>query len=96
MDITNWMTCFAFDVMGKVVLGTDLGMLQTGQKSAELRQLDDSSRYVAMAGTIPWLAPMLLQIPGLPKVLNPFRHFCHTVLEEKRQVSPVCIMPDQI
>ncbi|PWY96139.1 cytochrome P450 [Aspergillus sclerotioniger CBS 115572] len=85
MDITNWMTCLAFDVMGKVVLGTELGMLQTGQKTAELRQMDDSSRYATMAGTMPWLAPLLLQIPGLATVLNPFRHFCHTVLDEKRK-----------
>ncbi|RAK95979.1 cytochrome P450 [Aspergillus ibericus CBS 121593] len=85
MDITNWMICFAFDVMGRIVLGTDLGMLQTGQKSAELQQIDETTRYIAVAGTIPWLAPMLLQVPGLSQVLNPFRHFCHAVLDEKRK-----------
>ncbi|PYI09740.1 cytochrome P450 [Aspergillus sclerotiicarbonarius CBS 121057] len=85
MDITNWMSCFAFDVMGKIVLGTELGMLQTGQKSAELQQMDASARSVAVTGTIPWLPSMLLQIPVLGEALNPFRVFCHNVLDEKRK-----------
>ncbi|GFN18246.1 cytochrome P450 [Aspergillus tubingensis] len=84
MDVTNWINCYAFDVMGHVVLGAELGMLKTGKRIPELQIIDEGQRYVAVAGTMPWIPPLLMRIPGLSATLNPFRHRCHELFDTRR------------
>ncbi|PWY61944.1 benzoate 4-monooxygenase cytochrome P450, partial [Aspergillus eucalypticola CBS 122712] len=84
MDVTNWINCYAFDVMGHVVLGAELEMLKTGKRIPELQMIDEGQRYVAVAGTMPWIPPLLMRIPGLSATLNPFRHRCHELFDTRR------------
>ncbi|KAL7650319.1 hypothetical protein ACMYSQ_012117 [Aspergillus niger] len=84
MDVTNWINCYTFDVMGHIVLGAELGMLKTGKKIPELQVIDEGQRYIAVAGTMPWFPPLMLGIPGLSAILNPFRHHCHKLFDAKR------------
>ncbi|OJZ90193.1 hypothetical protein ASPFODRAFT_56527 [Aspergillus luchuensis CBS 106.47] len=84
MDVTNWINCYAFDVMGHVVLGAELGMLKTGKRIPELQIIDEGQRYIAVAGTMPWIPPLLMGIPGLSATLNPFRHRCHEMFDARR------------
>lgn len=86
MDVTNWINCYAFDVMGHVVLGAELGMLKTGKRIPELQIIDEGQRYIAVAGTMPWIPPLLMGIPGLSATLNPFRHRCHEMFDARRAV----------
>ncbi|KAI3008928.1 hypothetical protein CBS147346_2363 [Aspergillus niger] len=84
MDVANWINCYTFDVMGHIVLGAELGMLKTGKKIPELQVIDEGQRYIAVAGTMPWFPPLMLGIPGLSAILNPFRHHCHKLFDAKR------------
>ena len=86
MDVANWINCYTFDVMGHIVLGAELGMLKTGKKIPELQVIDEGQRYIAVAGTMPWFPPLMLGIPGLSAILNPFRHHCHKLFDAKRAV----------
>ncbi|OJJ89023.1 cytochrome P450 [Aspergillus glaucus CBS 516.65] len=85
LNITNWISCYAFDVMGDIALGMEFDMLKHGQKPPAVKQLQSTINVVAVGGTIPWLAPLVMDIPGVMPLINPFRRLCHLLLEERRQ-----------
>lgn len=93
-NITNWISCYAFDVMGDIAMGIDFDMLKDGKKHPAIQHLHASMKSVAIAGTIPWLAPLLLYIPSLSPIINPFRHLCHSLFEKRRHVCPVYKFPE--
>lgn len=72
--------------MGDIALGMEFDMLKHGQKPPAIKQLQSTINVVAVGGTIPWLAPLVMNIPGLMPLINPFRRLCHLLLEERRQV----------
>ncbi|ODM23115.1 hypothetical protein SI65_00704 [Aspergillus cristatus] len=85
LNITNWISCYAFDVMDDIALEMEFGMLKHGQKPAEVKKLQSKINVVAVDGTIPLLAPLVMDIPGLMPLINPFRQLCHLLLEERQQ-----------
>jgi len=66
--------------MGEIALGMEFGMLKHGQKPAEVKKLQSKINVVAVGGTIPWLASLVMDIPGLMPLINPFRPLCHLLL----------------
>ncbi|PYH94530.1 benzoate 4-monooxygenase cytochrome P450 [Aspergillus ellipticus CBS 707.79] len=81
INVTKWMSLFALDAMGDIVLGTDPGLMDAGQIPHFVQQIRDQTKGLAVGGTIPWLPVQMLRIPGVSEALNPFRHFCHAKLE---------------
>lgn len=75
--------------MGDIALGMEFDMLKHGQKPPAVKQLQSTINVVAVGGTIPWLAPLVMDIPGVMPLINPFRRLCHLLLEERRQVCRV-------
>ncbi|PWY66009.1 cytochrome P450 [Aspergillus heteromorphus CBS 117.55] len=88
VNFTKEVIRFAFDVMGDIVLGTEFGMLETGRIPDALQQMHKSTKALAVGGSIPWMPALMLQIPGMSKIANPFRHYCHEQLAAVQEVCP--------
>lgn len=93
VNITNWISCYSFDVMGDVALGIQFGMLKDGKKHPAIKRLHETMQVVAVAGTIPWFASLVRDIPGFSELTNPFRHLCHSLLDQRRSVCS-CLFID--
>ncbi|KAI0812259.1 cytochrome P450 [Irpex lacteus] len=65
IDISMFMSCFAFDFMGSVIFAQDFGMIKAGGDVHGFWHLLEEGVSIAGAlGHVPWMIPILTLIPG--------------------------------
>ncbi|OQV00210.1 hypothetical protein CLAIMM_05738 [Cladophialophora immunda] len=58
-DVMKWWTLMATDVISKVAFGDDSQLLEAGQKSSYIDDLELSSMVFGLQGEVPWLYKMM-------------------------------------
>ncbi|KAK5121698.1 hypothetical protein LTR85_004870 [Meristemomyces frigidus] len=75
INVTKWFNLYSFDVMGRLALGKDYGMLDSGEKHSALELLSEGMQPLAYLLPV-WLFRMLTGIPGLAAGFMKFVQFC--------------------
>lgn len=77
--------------MGDIALGMEFGRLKQGQKPVEVKKLQSTINVAAVGGTIPWLAPLVMDIPGFMSLINSFRQLLSFIVRgETAGMSRLC------
>jgi hypothetical protein len=67
INVTDWFSWFAFDVMGEFAFSTSFQMLQDKEWHSKIRLLVDGFAIIGVASPVPWLAQLAKSIrPRLP------------------------------
>lgn len=66
LDITEYCTMFSFDVMGVIGFSKSFNLIEQGEKSCQLRQLQASVKKAQVIGHIPYMSKCLDWLPGNP------------------------------
>ncbi|EOD49280.1 putative cytochrome p450 protein [Neofusicoccum parvum UCRNP2] len=64
VDITEYMSWFAYDVMGLVGFGRDFGQLRTRGGDSAVQGLREQMKFLAFMKHIPWVINVALYIPA--------------------------------
>lgn len=84
IDMTRWISLFAWDVMGNVGFGKDFGQVSDGgAEHWAVKAMKDQSRFVAYVKPVPWVMNAASNIPGADRAVRPFRDYCSSLVDEK-------------
>lgn len=86
LNFTKWSFYYSFDVMGKVGLGDDFCMTETGIEHEAIAALHGQMTAVGVIGTVPWLLSLLSKLP-ISGGFGIFMNFCVQQLDKKIAVS---------
>ncbi|KAL1635189.1 hypothetical protein SLS56_001943 [Neofusicoccum ribis] len=84
VDITEYMSWFAYDVMGLVGFGRDFGQLRTRGGDSAVQGLREQMKFLAFMKHIPWVINVALYIPGASGMEN-FVDSCRQLVVEKKK-----------
>ncbi|KAL8897199.1 MAG: hypothetical protein Q9192_002703 [Flavoplaca navasiana] len=95
IDITPWLQYYAFDVLGEVNFGRQLGFLKSGTDvNKNIEGIEVVLKYVSLIGQTPQAHEFLIGNPLLPKLfpnfekVNQVQEFAVAMIKE-RQKNPV-------
>lgn len=84
VNITRWVSLFAWDVMGTVGFGKDFGQVSSGgTEHWAVKALKDQAMFVAYVKPVPWVMNAASNIPYADKAVRPFRNYCSSLVDEK-------------
>ncbi|KAJ3538505.1 hypothetical protein NM688_g6512 [Phlebia brevispora] len=64
IDISDWMSYFGFDFMGRMAFGKDFGMLRTGSDNQGVwHMIEKGTKAFSVVSYLPWLAKFLTLLP---------------------------------
>jgi len=80
--------------MGELAFGKDFNLIQSEDNRFAINLLHDGMKYLGVAGTIPWLLPILEPLPGLSSTKLPtaisgwfrFKNWCAARAEDRERV----------
>ncbi|GME28392.1 Cytochrome p450 [Neofusicoccum parvum] len=84
VDITEYMSWFAYDVMGLVGFGRDFGQLRTRGGDSAVQGLREQMKFLAFMKHIPWVINVALYIPGASG-MEKFVDSCRQLVVEKKK-----------
>ena len=88
VDITRWVSLFAWDVMGNVGFGKDFGQVSSGgSEHWAVKALKDQAMFVAYVKPVPWVMNAASNIPYADRAVRPFRDYCSSLVDEKMSVE---------
>ncbi|KAI0112259.1 cytochrome P450 [Nemania sp. FL0031] len=88
VNVTEWFSWFAFDVMGEFAFAKSFGMLQDGKWHTKVRLLIEAMSMLGPVSPVPWLAQLMLNVkPRLPLVKDWFAmlQWCKECMDERLQ-----------
>lgn len=84
IDITRWVSLFAWDVMGNVGFGKDFGQVSSGgSEHWAVKAMKDQAKFVAYVKPVPWVMNAASNIPYADGAVRPFRDYCSSLVDEK-------------
>ncbi|EKG22458.1 Cytochrome P450 [Macrophomina phaseolina MS6] len=103
VNLTDWISFFAFDVMGRVAYNHEFGMIKDGKgtvsvegKATSLEALRATMKMYGIFGPVPWFFKMIGQI-GLVGEMAIFFQWCHETMRMKQKsFDPVNDTPTDI
>ncbi|KAF4544390.1 Cytochrome P450 [Lasiodiplodia theobromae] len=91
VNLTDWISFFAFDAMGRVAYSQEFGMIRDGKgsvtfagKTTSHEALRATMKMYGIFGPVPWLFKMISQI-GLVGEMATFFQWCHSTMRTKQQ-----------
>jgi len=63
IDLTYWLSCFTFDLMGDMIFGGGFELMREGDKDGLKRFMASGIENLALLHTIPWAARLTWRIP---------------------------------
>ncbi|KDQ55994.1 hypothetical protein JAAARDRAFT_36785 [Jaapia argillacea MUCL 33604] len=89
VDISQWMSYFAFNFMGEMAFGSDFGIIKDGHDvHGYCRMVETGVKFSTVAANIPWAIPFLRWLPGPANASHRMRQFGREmVLRRKSFVS---------
>ncbi|KAI0534869.1 cytochrome P450 [Xylaria digitata] len=90
INITDWMSWFAFDVMGEFAFSRSFRMLQDRQWHLKIRLLVDGLGAVGVVSPAPWLAQLGMSIqPRIPLAKDwiSLLRWCRECIDERLQMK---------
>lgn len=88
IDVTRWVSLFAWDVMGNVGFGKDFGQVSRGgSEHWAVKAMKDQARFVAYVKPVPWVMNAASNIPYADAAVRPFRDYCRSLVDEKMRVE---------
>jgi hypothetical protein len=88
IDVTRWVSLFAWDVMGKVGFGKDFGQVSGGGlEHWAVKALKDQSIFVAYTKPVPWVLNAASNIPYADRAVRPFREYCNSLVDENMGIE---------
>jgi hypothetical protein len=88
IDVTRWVSLFAWDVMGSVGFGKDFGQVSGGGlEHWAVKALKDQSMFVAYTKPVPWVLNAASNIPGADRAVRPFRDYCSSLVDENMGIE---------
>ncbi|KAL0253146.1 hypothetical protein SLS55_010599 [Diplodia seriata] len=95
INLTDWISFFAFDVMGRVAYNQEFGMVKGGKgtvtiegKATSVEALRATMKMYGIFGPVPWFFKMISQI-GLIGEMAIFFQWCHDTMRLKQKSRPV-------
>ncbi|KAL1649145.1 hypothetical protein SLS58_001717 [Diplodia intermedia] len=103
INLTDWISFFAFDVMGRVAYNHEFGMIKGGKgtvtiegKATSLEALRATMKMYGIFGPVPWFFKMISQI-GLIGEMAIFFQWCHDTMRLKQKnFNPATDTPTDI
>ncbi|GME33310.1 Cytochrome P450 [Neofusicoccum parvum] len=90
LNVTEWMSFFAFDVMGDVVYSKDYNMMakadgkiEADGRQATLQNLHDGMKFLGYGGTVPWILRMMVQA-GIKNDFQIMQSWCRGPMRDKQ------------
>ncbi|KAK7701449.1 hypothetical protein SLS57_011734 [Botryosphaeria dothidea] len=92
VNVTEWMSYFAFDVMGDVIFSKEYNLMQAGDGKilangieTTLTKLHDGMKMLGYFGTVPWVLRMLTQA-GISGDWGVMHEWCRGAMRDKQAV----------
>lgn len=82
IDITQWTTHYAFDVMGIIAFSKVFNQLEDGAGHSAIMAIE----LIGVLGPVPWFAHLLVSVPGLFRIYERFIKYCEDQVEERKVV----------
>ncbi|KKY27793.1 putative cytochrome p450 [Diplodia seriata] len=103
INLTDWISFFAFDVMGRVAYNQEFGMVKGGKgtvtiegKATSVEALRATMKMYGIFGPVPWFFKMISQI-GLIGEMAIFFQWCHDTMRLKQKnFNPATDTPTDI
>ncbi|MCJ1473076.1 hypothetical protein MMC13_001726 [Lambiella insularis] len=77
-DIADWISYFAWDLLGEITWSSEMGFMKTGSDVKNMIYIGElSMMYLGLIGQIPWLVKLLSMNPYRPKTIDAFDHVIH-------------------
>ncbi|KAL3476423.1 cytochrome P450 [Aspergillus californicus] len=93
INISQWFNFWSFDVMGDLAFGQSFNMLES-EKGHWAITLLEKGQEGAGWGLPPWVARLLVKIPGARRGYFEFLHFCASQIENRMKVQGKQANPD--
>lgn len=88
INVTRWVSLFAWDVMGTVGFGKDFGQVSSGgSEHWAVKALKDQAIFVAYVKPVPWVMNAASNIPYADQAVRPFRDFCSSLVDENMSIE---------
>ncbi|KAK7606278.1 cytochrome P450, partial [Phyllosticta paracitricarpa] len=91
LNLQDWISFFAFDVMGRVAYNQDFGMLQKGEgivtgdeQSTSIQAMHETTRLFGILGAVPWVIRMITAT-SLANDMTAFYKWCHNTMRNKQE-----------
>ncbi|KAM0169945.1 hypothetical protein ACHAPF_009504 [Botrytis cinerea] len=89
INATHWFKAYAFDVIGDLAFGKSFDMLQTGEQvHFALKILQEGMEPLGFLTPVPWVFPILINIPGAMDGFNRFISYCAEHIDIRRANEP--------
>ncbi|RYP67974.1 hypothetical protein DL769_005621 [Monosporascus sp. CRB-8-3] len=88
VNVTDWFTFYAFDVMGSLSYSESYGMLQRGEKHPFMTTLHGSMKAIGLFSHLDWLFPIVKATPILNREDKAFWRFLKDQTEKRIKVKP--------
>lgn len=89
IDMTRWVSLFAWDVMGNVGFGKDFGQVSSGgSEHWAVKAMKVQAKFVAYVKPVPWVMNAASNIPYADRAVRPFRDYCSSLVDEKISTEP--------
>ncbi|RYP92929.1 hypothetical protein DL770_000979 [Monosporascus sp. CRB-9-2] len=88
VNVTDWFTFYAFDVMGSLSYSESYGMLQRGEKHPIMTTLHGSMKAISLFSHLDWLFPIVKATPILNREDKAFWRFLKDQTEKRIKVKP--------
>ncbi|KAI9699833.1 MAG: hypothetical protein M1820_007006 [Bogoriella megaspora] len=79
-DLFNW---FSFDIMGDLALGTSFNMLLNSEWHFSMSLLRGFMSLLGLISPVPWLAHILISVPGATREWNRTVQYCKSRMVER-------------
>lgn len=88
IDITRWMSLFAWDVMGIVGFGKDFGQVSSGGlEHWAISEMKNQAFFVAYTKPVPWVMNAASNIPYADRAVRPFRDYCSSLVDDNMRIE---------
>ncbi|KAF8150653.1 cytochrome P450 [Crassisporium funariophilum] len=88
VNLTQWISFFAYDVMNDLAFGGGSEMMRDGDVNGLWRLLEAGQKNAVFMSHVPWLGALFLTLPNLAKDLKAFRaHAKKCAIRRKQQGS---------
>ena len=88
--INPWMHYLTFDSVGQLAFGTDYKQLETGREHEGIAAVSKYLSATIISIQLPWLANLLMSIPGMSDPTSNLRGISAKALEKREKVTICC------
>ncbi|KAK8192010.1 putative cytochrome P450 [Phyllosticta capitalensis] len=86
VDTTQWLSYFAYDVMGRIGYSRNFGQLVDGAEHDAVEGLRKSQAIFGTLKPVPWVLNFLMAIPGATGEFGRYAAWCRNLVEEKKEL----------